>query len=378
MRFPRVLLLASLLALVVAPVALALRFTDDSYFVPIGYTGVPYSHTFEIEKGGGSPPYKYVILAGSLPPGLTINSDSGKVSGVPTSTGEYSFWLEGRDCGSRCGFPQEAAQREFTIKILQGLLIVQRQSVLTPALVNQPYSFQFTATGGGTQTWSVASGALPAGLTLNPSTGVLSGTPTQTGDSHFQIKVVDGNRSNIQTYTLPVVEPLQITSPTSAAALVGRTYTLQLTASGGRSPYTWRADALPDGFTLDPTTGAITGSSTAAGSSVVSVTVTDSVGLQQSQQLTFSVARKLAVASASLPSAKVGRRYSARIKTRGGVAPRTWTVVGGTLPPGLRLAKHTGVLAGTPRRAGIFRLRVRVTDAAGSRATKSVALRVLA
>jgi len=51
MRFRRILLFAALLALIGAPAALALRFTDDSYFVPIGYTGVPYSHTFEIEKG---------------------------------------------------------------------------------------------------------------------------------------------------------------------------------------------------------------------------------------------------------------------------------------------------------------------------------------
>jgi putative Ig domain-containing protein len=377
MRFTRVLLFAALLALVVAPVALAIRFTDASYMVPVGYTGVPYSHTFEIEPGGGSPPYKYSILAGSLPPGLSINSDSGTVSGVPTRAGEYSFWIEGRDCGPRCGFPLEDTQREFTIKILEGLLIVQRQSVLTPALVNQAYGFQFTATGGGTPTWSVASGSLPAGLSLNPSTGLLSGTPTQTGDAHFQVKVTDGNRSNVQTYTLPVVEPLQITSPASAATLVGRTFTLQLTASGGRSPYRWTADGLPEGFALDPTTGSITGSSSAAGSSVVNVTVTDAVGLKQSQELNFSVARKLAVAKTPLPAARVGHRYSTRIATRGGIAPRTWTVVGGALPPGIRLGKHNGVLAGTPTRAGTFRLRVRVTDATGSRAAASVALRVL-
>ena len=90
MRFRRILLFAALLALIGAPAALALRFTDDSYFVPIGYTGVPYSHTFEVEKGGGSPPYKYLVLAGSLPPGLKLNSDSGNVSGVPTATGAGS------------------------------------------------------------------------------------------------------------------------------------------------------------------------------------------------------------------------------------------------------------------------------------------------
>ena len=381
MRFRRILLFAALLALLGAPAALALRFTDDSYFVPIGYTGVPYTHTFEIEKGGGSPPYKYLVLAGSLPPGLTLNSDSGLVSGVPTATGEYTFWLEGHDCGPSCGFPRESAQREFTIKILQGLLIDQRQSVLTPAFLNQAYSFRLTATGGGTQTWSVASGSLPAGIGLDPATGLLSGTPTQNGDAHFQIKVADGNRSNVQTYTLPVVDPLAITSPTRAAARVGRPFTLQLTASGGRTPYRWAADGLPAGFTLDPATGTIAGSSATPGVSAVPVTVTDAFGLQQTATVTFSVTAKLAVARSPLPLLHVGRRYSARVRATGGVPPRRWTILGGRpgfLPPGIHFNRRTGVFAGTPTRAGVWRLRLQVTDSARARAAVGVVLRVLA
>jgi putative Ig domain-containing protein len=380
MRFRRILLFAALLALIGAPAALALRFTDASYFVPIGHTGVPYSHTFEIEKGGGSPPYKYLVLAGSLPPGLTLNSDSGLVSGVPTTTGEYSFWLEGHDCGSPCGFPMESAQRQFTIVILQGLLINQRQSVLTPALVNRAYSFQLTASGGGTPTWSVASGSLPAGLTLDSATGLISGTATQTGDARFQIKVADGNRSNVQTYTLPVVDPLAITSPGRAAARVRRAFTFQLTASGGRTPYTWAADGLPAGFTLDPSSGAITGSSPLPSADVVTVTVTDALGLKQTANVAFSVAARLAVVRSPLPAAKVGRRYAARMRSSGGVAPRSWRILGGrpgTLPPGIRFNGRTGVFSGTPTRAGTWRLRMQVTDGAGSHAAAGVVLRVL-
>jgi len=377
MRFTRILLFASLLALAVAPVAVAIRFTDESYMTPVGYTGVPYSHTFEILAGGGSPPYKYRILAGSLPPGLTMNSDSGHVSGVPTRTGTYVVWIEGLDCGSRCGFVQETTQRDFTIRIEEGLLIVQRQSVLTPGFVGQPYSFQLTATGGGTPTWSLASGSLPPGLALNAATGLISGTPTQLGDGHFQIKVADGNRSNVQTYTLPVVEPLRITSPARAAAPLGRPVSLQLAATGGRAPYHWSATGLPAGLALNADTGEISGIAESAGSSAVDVTVSDAVGLQQTASVSIVVAGKLRLAKASLPALRVGRRYSARIGVGGGLAPRTWAVVGGSLPPGIALGRHSGIVAGVPTRAGVWRVKVRVTDATGARASRTVTLRVL-
>ena len=74
MRFTRVLLLVSLLALVVVPAALALRFTDDSYNMPQGCTGQPYSKTFHGEGGcGPALPYQYRVLAGALPPGLSLS-----------------------------------------------------------------------------------------------------------------------------------------------------------------------------------------------------------------------------------------------------------------------------------------------------------------
>ena len=128
MRFTRVLLLVSLLALVVVPAAFALRFSDDSYNMPQGATGQSYSKTFHGEGGcGPALPYQYRILAGSLPPGLSL-SKSGTISGVPTVGGKYDFWVELSDqdppTASFCVVPAKA-QREFAITILQGLNIQQ-------------------------------------------------------------------------------------------------------------------------------------------------------------------------------------------------------------------------------------------------------------
>src|SRR6266498_2672019 len=119
MRFARTVLLVSLLALVVVPAAFAIRFTDDSYNMPAGTVGQPYSKTFEGAGGcGPALPYQYTLIGGSLPPGLSL-SFSGTIGGTPTNAGSYSFWVDLSDqnppSADWCR-PAEA-QREFTIKV---------------------------------------------------------------------------------------------------------------------------------------------------------------------------------------------------------------------------------------------------------------------
>src|SRR5262249_53515065 len=145
--------------------------------------------------GGCGPalPYQYTLISGSLPPGLSL-SFSGLISGKPTQAGSWSFYVNLSDqnppSASRCR-PGES-QRQFTITGLDGAG-AQPLSINQPALpakatvVGTAYRFQFTAAGGGTQTWSVQSGSLPAGITLS-SSGLLSGTPTAAGDFTFTVK----------------------------------------------------------------------------------------------------------------------------------------------------------------------------------------------
>jgi hypothetical protein len=386
MRFTRILLFVSLLALVVTPVALAIRFTDASYNVPVGETGKQYHHKFDGAAGcGPALPYQFRVLSGSLPPGLVLDKD-GTVHGIPTATGDYLVYVELSDENppSQSWCRPATAQRDFTFKIIQGLLINERASnSLGVASLNTPFSKQLTTTGAGSSplTWTVSTGSLPPGINLNNGTGLISGTPTQTGDWTFQVKVTDGTRNDVQTYTLSVVQPLAVTNPPAKGAEVGIPVSVQPSATGGRPPYKWSAANLAAGLVIDPATGAITGTPTAPSNGPAKVTITDSIGLTQTFDVNVAVAPRLAVVKQPLPLAKVGKAYRARMATTGGVAPRVWTILGGkpgTLPPGITFAKRTGLFSGKPTKAGTWRLRLQVTDGLGVKSSIPVILKVKA
>lgn len=144
--------------------------------------GVAYSANIEVVRG--TPPYNWSIIRGSLPPGLILNPTTGVISGIPTTAGNYAFVVRVVGSAGRIGS-----------RLVQ-LNVVAAPSIVVPTMplaeVNAPYSFQFTATGGTPPyTWSVVSGALPPGLTLNPATGELSGRLTTAGTFGFDLQVVD-------------------------------------------------------------------------------------------------------------------------------------------------------------------------------------------
>jgi putative Ig domain-containing protein len=402
MRIIRVLLLlvlAGAIAGIAVPKAKALGYEDEpcppqpqlKVCHPDAEVGKPYS--LQIHGKGGCTPDSvvYSIVGGALPTGLSVSSSTALVSGVPTQAGVYQFWLQVSDIpqwegGASWCQDDKQSQWQFQITVTQGLQIVQRQSVLTPAQRTKPYSLQLSASGGGSGlTWSVNSGSLPAGLNLDSSTGLISGTPTAAADSQFQIKVTDGTRSDVQTYTLLVVDPLAITTPSPAAAELGLPFKLQLSASGGRAPYTWSATGLPSGFTLDPATGLISGTPGVVVTDPVQVTVTDALGLTSTQDVSLPVVARVTIAKKALPKAKVGALYNARLVTLGGVAPFRWRLVaaafpsvGAGLPRGITLNASTGRLSGVPRKAGTYRFRVLVTDKLGARSSLGFVLKVSA
>ncbi len=390
MRFTRLVLLvvaAAAIAGIAVPSAGALTFPDDICPVrsgtvikvcPTGETGKAYTFQIQGRDGTGCVPYVEFKSLGTMPPGLSISSN-GLITGTPTQTGEYIFWIEMKDIPAWQGgvfwcSDDNSTEKQFSITIFQGLQIVQRQSVLTPGQLTVPYNLQFSATGGS-PTWTVSSGALPAGVTLS-SSGLLSGTPTAAGDYSFKIKATDGSRSDTQSYSLSVVPKLQI-GPARGTAEVGVPFQLAAQATGGKPAYAWSLDGgttLPAGLTLDPATGAITGTPTAPGRVSVKLALTDSLGLKTTLDLSFTIVPRLLLSKKALPGATAGAKYNVLVAKTGGARPFKWTITGP--PQGLKLNARTGQLSGAPRKAGTYRLKIKVADALGAVSTRTYVLKV--
>ena len=150
--------------------------------LPAGSQSVAYNQT--VTASGGTGPYTFTISAGSLPAGLTLSS-AGVISGTPTGSGASAFTVRALDTLGNVG------THNYNVNIGTVSLTVN-PATLPPALTGHAYSQTVTATGGtGPYTFSIVAGALPPGLTLNPATGVISGTPTSSAAASFTVQALD-------------------------------------------------------------------------------------------------------------------------------------------------------------------------------------------
>jgi Putative Ig domain len=174
-------------------------------------------------------------------------------------------------------------------------LSISAMSPLASATLNNAYNVTLVATGGTKPyAWSIISGNLPSGLALS-SAGVISGTPTASGTFDFTVRATDSAGSP-QTATSALElqvsgGPLAIATGAIPAAQLSRSYSFQLTASGGVPPYTWSAGSatsLPAGLTLSKS-GLISGTPTAVSNTMPGFVVTDSAGASTSGTLALIV-----------------------------------------------------------------------------------------
>jgi hypothetical protein len=335
--------------------------------LPDGAVGAPYSAA--LSASGGEPPYRWALSSGSLPPGLSL-STAGVISGTPTTAGAYQFGASATDSGGAI------ASRTFTIRVENPLRI------LTESLPNgtegTAYSGPLSAAGGTPPySWSIASGSLPPGLTLNPGTGEITGTPTASGVFGFTVAVTDSARTTAsRALSIRVIAPLRILTESLPPGIEGAPYSSPVSASGGTAPYSWSVSgSLPPGLTLNAATGAISGTPTAQGSFSFTVSVTDAAQASASRALSIQINAPLRILTTSLPEGAEGRPYSASIQASGGAVPYSFSLAAGQLPPGITLSSD-GSLSGVPSQSGDFALTVRVTDRAGYRAERELSLRV--
>ena len=244
-------------------------------------------------------------------------------------------------------------------------------TALPPGRVGVTYSAALQASGGaGTYTWSVVSGSLPAGLSLSPSTGVISGTPQSATTTSVTIGVADAtNATNTASaaYTIAITANTVRITTTLAAGRAKIAYSATESATGGSGSFTWSvaSGALPAGLALNMATGAITGTPATAGTYAVTIAaadVTDATDVATAAYSLLIAADVKITSPRTLPNATHGVFYSYQVIASNVQGTAVWNMQGNSLPPGMTLNATTGVISGTCATPGTWYFNVRVID----------------
>jgi len=286
------------------------RYTDRSFLLPNAYpvftTGatltpytknVSYSATIVASDDSGVAPSLSVI--GTMPNGLSFNALTGSVSGTPTTTIAQTFTIRATDAnGSTTDNTFTIPNTGPTWSTAETLPVYTR---------NVAYSTTLLANDDGVVTYSLISGTFPTGISLNSSTGVVSGTPTVLTNHSPVVRAQDDAGNYVdRTFTLNLNSPqVPVLNTTSLpGGTFGAAYSTTLSATDdGSYTYSVSSGSLPTGLSLNSSTGVISG--TLNGSSTFTITVTDANGQTASRSLTITAIVSViytATSSVTLPS----------------------------------------------------------------------------
>ena len=354
---------ASTINFSVNPTISAVATNSVSQNYEVGTTIVSF---YPLVASGGAQPYTYTAST-LLPAGLSLNSTTGLISGTPTTpTSSTNIGFTVTDSLGQTA--STTVNITFTVfAVITATANNTTTRLFTPNQVITPFNPLTAANGSGLYTYSVSAGSLPAGISLNTSTGSISGTPTVTGTSTFTISVKDS--INVVAATTSGIQTVYIAPPITATANPTTTQNLEvgvtttsftpLTATGGIGTYTYyiSSGGLPPGLSLNPTTGAVTGipsvDTVGTGGGYPVFAVKDSLNNIASTVAGVSYyvyAHITATSANSVAILTVGKSYSYSypLLAANGTGSYTYYVSSGTFPSGISINSSTGVVSGTP------------------------------
>jgi Putative Ig domain/Abnormal spindle-like microcephaly-assoc'd, ASPM-SPD-2-Hydin len=280
--------------------------------LPGGTVEVPYDVT--VNATGGTTPYSWRIVSGSLPAGLALNTSTGVIAGTPTASGQRSFTVQAADSSSL----SQTATQALT-------LTVGSSSTGGPAI-------------------SVTPGNLAFGSVIINSSGKSSLAISNTGSASLSITAANVTGSSAFSTSMSV--------PMTVAAGSSETIPVQFAPSTSGS--VTGSLSLVSNAPTSPTTIALTGSGAGSGGA--------------------SGGAPLQISTTALPAGQVQSTYTASLAASGGTAPYSWSLSSGSLPSGLSLSASSGTISGSPTQSGSFSLGIQVKDSSAPAQTTTKAL----
>lgn len=267
-------------------------------------------------------------------------------------------------------YQRNAVPLQAVVHASGGAPVITSTDSLPTGFVGEEYQFSPSAAGGVAPfTWSLVAGH-PAWLTIDPATGMLSGTPDAAATVSATIQVTDSeepSHTTTQSVSFQVGEPVRIVTDALPSGTVGQSYDQQIKVEGTFTPITFEGGtrALPVGLALSAE-GVVQGTPSRAGTFTFNVIARDQQARSDSQDLEIEVSAATSVSidtSPTLPDASRGESYKVVVLAASGGTGNgfVWQVVEGSLPTGLQLTP-SGTIYGTPDADGVFTFTVSVAD----------------
>jgi uncharacterized repeat protein (TIGR03803 family) len=308
----------------------------------------PYSFSYQTT---GAPTPTFSLTSGSLPPGLGLSS-SGSITGSATTGGVYTGIITASN-----GTAPNATQ-SFTITVQQTSLITNGPPPTT-VLLNATYSFTYLTSGYPAPSFTLSAGSLPPGIGLS-TTGVLSGSPTQTGTYTGTVTASNGiGSASTQNFTIAVQESATITNnPPPPTFLVNTLFNFTYQATGYPAPtFGLSTGNLPNGLTLS-SAGVLSGTPTQTGVFTGTVYSGNGIGADSFQNFTITIQQQPAFES-PVPPARITVNTNIGFANETGFncnalgyPTPTIALTSGSLPPGLTFSSN--VISGAPTQIGTY------------------------